>query len=408
MKVLQINGSDKGSGGAIALERLHQGLLKQNIDSRLLVGNSSTKSDRLEIIPPQPKMAKLLSAITWRLGLNYVDLVSSFNLDQHPFYQETDILNFHNLHGGYFNYLAIPQLTRIKPAVWTLHDMWSFTGHCIYSYDCARWKGGCGSCPYPHTYPGIQQDKTSWEWKLKNWVYHRSNLVIVTLSTWLTKQAQESILNRFPIHHIPNGIDTEVYQPLDSKLCRNLLDIPQDKKVLMFGAQSLADLRKGGDLLIKALQQLPESLKQETILLTMGNSGGENADTVGMETVNLGYLNSDHLKSVAYSAADLFVFPTRADNLPLVLQESMACATPMVSFAVGGVTDLVRPDITGYLAQPEDAQDLSKGIVQLLEDKNLRQRLSQNCRGIAIEEYSLVIQAGKYINLYRQILFRKN
>lgn len=408
MKVLQINGSDTDGGAAIAGYRLHQGLLTQNINSRLLVGNSRSNSDRIATIDRQRQKEKLISAFTWRLGFNNIDSVGSFDVIKHRFYREADLLNFHNLHGSYFNYLAIPQLTKTKPAVWTLHDMWSFTGHCIYSHDCDRWKNGCGKCPYPDTYPGVQKDNTRWEWQLKNWVYNRSNLVIVTLSQWLSDRVRQSILNRFPIYHIPNGIDTNAYQPLDPQLCRTILDIPQNKKVLMFGAQSLADSRKGGDLLVRALQALPESLKQETILLTMGNDSTEIGKTVAIKTINLGYLNSDRLKSVAYSATDLFIFPTRADNLPLVLQESMACATPMVSFNVGGVPDLVRPHVTGYLAQPENTKDFSNGIVQLLEDENLRQQMSQNCRAIAIKEYSLEIQAQRYIDLYRQVLQRNS
>ncbi|ELS02156.1 glycosyltransferase [Xenococcus sp. PCC 7305] len=404
MKVLQINNSDHQGGAAIAGYRLHQGLLNQNIDSHLLVGSSTEQCDRVTVIPSQAKIEKLVASITRPLGLNYVNLLSSFALGKHNLYQAADILNFHNLHGGYFNYLAIPAITKAKPAVWTLHDMWGFTGHCVYSLDCDRWKTGCGNCPYPHSYPVVQTDNTHWEWKLKNWVYNRANLVIVTLSKWLTKQVQQSLLSHFPIHHIPNGIDTDAYQPIDPQLCRTALDIPPHKKVLMFGAQSLADSRKGGDLLVKALQGLPASLKQEIILLTMGNCSREIGNTLGMKTINIGYIDSDRIKSIAYSASDLFVFPTRADNLPLVLQESMACATPMVSFEVGGVPDLVRPGITGYLAKPQDTQDFSNGIVQLLEDKNLRQQMSQNCREIILNEYSLATQTKHYINLYRQIL----
>jgi glycosyltransferase involved in cell wall biosynthesis len=212
------------------------------------------------------------------------------------------------------------------------------------------------------------------------------------------------MLNRFPIHHIPNGIDTEAYQPLEAEQCRSLLGIPTGKKVLMFGAQSLKDSRKGGDLLLKALFSLPESLKAETVLLTLGNGGEAISEAAGMQTLNLGYLSSDRVKAIAYCAADLFVFPTRADNLPLVLQESMACGTPMVSFKVGGIPDLVRPGVTGYLATPEDAQDFCNGIVQLLEDEALRDRMSQQCRAIALAEYPLELQAQRYIELYRQAM----
>lgn len=404
MKILHVNQSDISGGAAIAAHRLHQGLLAQPVESRLLVGHVTLKSDRVAAVPRSYRTEAQLSRFTDGLGLNYLNITGTFKVSKHAFYQQADILNFHNLHNGYFNYLAIPSLTKSKPAVFTLHDMWSFTGHCAYSYDCDRWKTGCGQCPHPETYPTIHKDNTRLEWKLKSWVYRRSNLAIVTPSRWLTEQAQQSMLNRFSVHHIPYGIDTEVYQPLDSNQCRSLLNIPPDKFVLMFGAQTLTDSRKGGDLLLKALSNLPASLKTETVLLTLGDSSESLAKAIGIETLNLGYVSNDRFKAIAYSAADLFIFPTRADNLPLVLQESMACGTPMVSFKIGGVPDLVRPGVTGYLAIPEDSDDFSTGIVQLLEDKALRDRMGQNCRAIALQEYPLKLQAQRYLELYEHLL----
>jgi glycosyltransferase involved in cell wall biosynthesis len=406
MNILHINQSDQlGNGAGIAGYRLHQGLLAHGVDSRILVGILNTSSDRVASVPrTQRLIERILYKFTWPYGLNDINCISSFDIPKHSFYKNADVLNFHNLHTGYFNYLVIPSLTQSKPAVFTLHDMWSFTGHCSYSYDCEAWKIGCGKCPYPDTYPAITRDNTRLEWKLKNWVYSRSNLTIVTPSRWLTEQAQQSMLNGIPIHHIPYGIDTKAYQPLNYEQCRSVLGIPPNKKVLMFAALDLKYTRKGADLLFKALQSLPESLKAEIILLTIGHGGESIADAVGMLNLNLGYVSSNHLKSIAYSAADLFVFPTRADNLPLVLQESIACGTPMVSFKIGGVPDLVRPSITGYLARPEDTQDFCNGIVELLEDGEQRDRMSQNCRAIALEEYTLELQAQRYIELYRQVL----
>jgi glycosyltransferase involved in cell wall biosynthesis len=286
----------------------------------------------------------------------------------------------------------------------TLHDMWAFTGHCAYSYDCDRWKTGCGRCPYPQTEPAVRRDSTSWEWKLKRWVYDHANLQIVAPSRWLTDLAKQSLLNRFPIHRIPYGIDTEGYQPLDLDYCRTALGIPRNQKVLMFAAARLNDSRKGFDLLIQALNQLPSQLKQETVLLVIGDNGEAIAKTVGMTVINLGFVQHDRLKAIAYSAADLFIFPTRADNLPLVLQESMACGTPIVSFKVGGVGDLVRPGLTGYLAESGNAEDFCRGIVQLLEDQVLLQQMRQQCRAIALEEFELATQTQQYIDVYRKAL----
>jgi glycosyltransferase involved in cell wall biosynthesis len=370
----------------------------------MLVELKKTKSNDIKEIQRKRNTENLISRFTYRLGLNYISHFNTFNLSKDSFYQQSDILNLHNIHGDYFNYLALAKLTQEKPTLWTLHDMWSFTGHCAYSYDCERWQTGCGNCPYLDVVPPVPRDNTAIEWKLKNWIYQHSNLTIITLSHWLTQQAKKSLLNRFSIHHIPNGIDTQAYQALDSLECRSVLGIPPHKKVLMFVAFGLSDPRKGGDLLIQALQNLPNSLKQETVLLTIGEGGENLSELVSIPVISLGYVSGDRLKSIAYSAADIFIFPTRADNLPLVLQESMACGTPMVSFNIGGVPDLVRPHQTGLLAKPEDAEDFTQKIIELLEDNSQREKLSQTCREIALKEYPIELQAKRYIELYRQVL----
>lgn len=407
MNILHINQSDINGGAAIAGYKLHQGLLEKGLDSRLLVASPQTKSNFVAPIPRKMRWEERIAPTTESLGFNYLQFVGSFVIPRHKFYQQADILNFHNLHSGKFSYLALPLLNLNKPAVFTLHDMWSFTGHCAYSYGCDRWQTGCGKCPHLNSYPAVKKDNTHWEWWLKKIVYQLSKLTIVTPSKWLANKAKQSMLNRFSIRYIPNGINTEVYQPFHKEECRFKLGISQDKKVLMFGAQDLKNPIKGGDLLVKALKNLPETLKAETVILTMGNKGNLFSEDLGLKSFNLGYVTSELQKAIAYSAADVFVLPTRQDNLPLVLQESMACGTPLVSFEVGGVPELVRNEITGYLAHPENPQDLSCKLTKVLENSNLRANLSKNCRRIAIEEYSLELQTKRYIRLYKDILGKK-
>jgi glycosyltransferase involved in cell wall biosynthesis len=409
MKILQVHEVDYPGtgGGAIVMHRLHLGLRKAGIDSTILCKRKKLRSSESTIIPRGALLTRAesqLKRITSRLGLNDIHCLSTFKIKKLEAYLEADILHLHCIHGGFFNYLALPGLTATKTAVFTLHDTWPYTGHCSYSYDCNRWKTGCGHCPYPENYPSIRRDNTALEWRLKNWVYGRSRVIIITLSSIQTANVKQSMLNRFPIHQIPNGIDTQTYEPLDREECRRVLGIPKAKKVLMFAATALNAVNKGGDLLIKALQLLPHSLKAEVVLLMLGEGGESLQERVGVETVNLGYVNNDRLKALAYSAADLFVLPSRAESLPLVLQESMACGTPMVAFKVGGMIDLIRPGLTGYLANLEDAEDLAKGLIQLLENDTLRAYMSQQCRKIALEEYSLELQIQRHIELYRQLV----
>jgi glycosyltransferase involved in cell wall biosynthesis len=282
--------------------------------------------------------------------------------------------------------------------------MWALTGHCGFSFDCDRWKIGCGKCPYPNAAPSIKRDGTRIEWQLKNWVYSRSNLSIVSKSKWLTEMAKQSMLSRYPIYEIPNGIDTEMYQPLNREKCRIELGLPLNKKVLMFAAVRLDDYRKGGDLLLKALQSLPESLKAETVLLVIGKEGKAIAETIDIPVYDLGYLSDEDRKASCYSGADLFLFPTRAETFGNVALESIACGTPVVSFKVGGVPDQVRPGITGYLAESENVNDFCEGIIQLLEDKSLHNFMSQQCRVIALQEYSLELCVQRHVHLYQTLV----
>lgn len=404
MNILHINQSDISGGAAIAAYRLHQGLLDTSVGSKLLVDKSKIDNDLVSTIQRHRSLESLSSKLTYHLGLNYINHLSTFKVHNHPFYLDSDVLNFHNIHGGYFNYLLLPTLTRTKPAVLTLHDMWSFTGHCAYSFDCDRWKTGCGKCPNLNTYPAIARDSTAIEWKLKRWTYSHSNLVIVSPSQWLSNLAKQSLLGRCPVHTIANGLDTQKYKPLDRRGCRLSLGLPLDKKILLFAAKSIKDPRKGGDLLIGAFEKLPEALRREIILLVLGEGGSFSEASTGIPTMTLGYIGGDRVKAIAYSSADALVFPTRADNLPLTLQESMACGTPVVSFDVGGVPELVRPGITGLLAKPENSSDFAEKIVQLLEDDVLRQSMSNHCRRIAINEYSIELQARRYLSLYKQTI----
>jgi glycosyltransferase involved in cell wall biosynthesis len=140
------------------------------------------------------------------------------------------------------------------------------------------------------------------------------------------------------------------------------------------------------------------------MLLLLGRGGEAISKSVSFPCISLGHVDDDRFKAIVYSAADVFVHPTRGDNFPLVLQESMACGTPLASFRVGGVPELVRPGVTGYLAEPENASDLAEGIAQLLENNSLRRSMGQQCRTIALQEYGLELQVQRYVDLYRQML----
>ena len=409
MKILHVHEVDYPGtgGGAIVMHRLHVGLRRAGIDSRILCKRPKFAMPE-SIRIPYGKLSSVvepqLRRITGRFGLNDIHCLNTFNIRKLDAYLASDLLHLHCIHGGFFNYLALPSLTAAKTAVFTIHDTWPYTGHCSFAYDCDRWKSGCGHCPYPGNYPAVRRDGTAIEWRLKNWAYKNSRIVVVTLSSVQTANISQSMLRHFPVHQIPNGIDTEIYTPLDREECRRILGIAKNKKVAMFAATALNARNKGGDLLARALQLLPKVLQEQMVLLMLGEGGDALAKQVGIEVVNLGYVYHDRFKAVAYSAADVFVQPSRAETLPLVIQESMACGTPTVAFPVGGTIDLVRPGVTGYLAALEDPQDMAQRIEQILQNDSLRDFMSAQCRTIAVREYSLEMQVERHIELYRKLL----
>lgn len=409
MKVLHLtDGLTDGDGGAISVHRLHSALRKDGIDSKILCTIKPTPGPSDEIINLETskievRTANSLKKISRKFGLNGLLDPMHFKVMRNRAFLDADTITVQSI-DGVCSYLAVPTLTQRKPTVLVLHDMLNFTGHCFHSLDCERWKTGCGNCPYPNTPPRITIDNSRLAWKLKNQAFSRANLVVVAPSIWLVDLAKQSMLNRFSINHIPHGVDTEIYRPHEPELCRSVLNIPKGKKVLMFMATNLGNRLKGGDLFVKALQGLPESLKAETVILLLGGRGESLASSLGIRTIYLGYVGSDRLKAICFSAADCFVSPTRAESFSLVVLESLACGTPVVSQRVGGVPDIARHKVTGLLANPEDVEGFRDCIMEILENEALRREMRQHCRRIALEEYSIRLQAQRYIRLYQELL----
>ena len=409
MRVLHLTeGLADGDGGSISLHRLHRGLKGAGICSEVLCTakwpiGAPDDIIKLESSKDWARANYFLKNISRRMGLPGLLDPTHRQVMRNKAFLDADVLTVHNILGS-CSYLAMPVLTRSKPTVFVLRDMMSFTGHCFHSLDCERWKTGCGQCPYPNIFPAITVDNTRLAWKLKDWAFRRSHLAVVAQSTWMLGLARQSMLGRFPIHHIPNGIDTEIYRPHEQELCRSALNIPKGKKVLMFMVTHLTSRLKGGDLFIRAVQSLPQSLKAETVVLLLGRQGEKLANSLGLQAIYLGYVGSDLFKVMCYSAADCFVSPTRAESFPNVLLESIACGTPVVSLKVGGVPDIARHKVTGLLADPEDVDGFRDHIIELLENETLRSEMRQQCRKIALEEYSISLQAQRYIHLYQQLL----
>ena len=409
VSVVHINATDSAGGTARAGYRIHEGLKRLGARSRVLVGWKFGEDADVDTISAGPGrvLDRLCARATDRASLQYLFIPSSLALPSRRWVREADVIQLYSSHGGYFSHTILPRLSRLRPVVWRLSDMWPLTGHCAYSYGCERWKTGCGACPLLEDYPSLRHDRTAFLWRTKRRLYRDSRLVIVSPSQWLAGLVRQSpLLGERPLHVIPTGVDTEIFHPMPKAEARALAGIEPGGPVLFFNAQFLDDRRKGAVVLTQALERLSPDQRRQLRLVTVGALRDRRAWQAPVPTAHLGPIDDDRRLAALYAAADLCVLPTLADNLPNSALESLACGTPVVSFRVGGVPEVVRHLETGYLAAPEDAGELARGLARLLDDEPLRARLGGQGRTQMLDEHTLDRQAGRFLDLYRQMLER--
>lgn len=400
--ILSINTIDNKGGAANVAYNLCEDLnRKEQYQSTMLVDRIYSESNFTHnLMRDNSKEHRILYDVQHQEG--WLDLfhLSSFDIFNYEIFRKCDILHLHNIHGNYFTPLALPILTNHKPTVWTLHDMQALTGHCAHSFECERWIEGCHSCPYLKVYPEIAKDQVNTLWELKKTVYEESKLTVVCPSKWLKDKVERSILKNHSIHLIYNGIDETIFKITDKVLARKTLNLPQDKKILLFSADMGIDNKwKGGSYLLELYQVM--KCNDDILFLNVGTNGNKDSTE---KWINFEYVYDKHMMALLYSAADVFVYPSLADNCPLVVLEAMACGTPVVSFKTGGIPELVQHMETGYLAEYKDAKDLLNGVNLFVKDEILRKRFAMKAVSLAKEQFTLTKMVNEYINLYNVLL----
>jgi len=414
MNVLHLSTSDLGGGAAIAAYRLHGALKRCGVTSRMVV--RERKSADTDVIPAQPSgsnrsLLERLQAKQYSLERRWTAKAPSrdlcfFSDDRVPGpnrlrgLPKADVLNLHWVahlldYGRFFRSLAPGQ-----PLVWTLHDMAPMTGGCHYAMSCDRFTAQCGACPLMGSSTSRDLTRRIHDRKaaaLQNLSPEKT--VIVAPSNWLAEQARKSaLLGRFDVEVVPNGLDIEMFAPRDKAAARELLGFPQDTRIVLFAADHVGDHRKGMDLLRQALEGM--SVGPSVTLVAIGSAGA----WLPAGSLSLGRIENGRLMSYVYSAADVFVLPTRADNLPNVLVEALACGVPCVSFRVGGVTDVVQHGMTGILAEPEDVASLRDNLTSLLADEDLRAGMGRNGREAVLRQFADTLVADQYTRIYEQLI----
>jgi glycosyltransferase involved in cell wall biosynthesis len=410
MKILIVNTSDINGGAARAAYRLHNALLAEDVDSQMLVMNKS--SDDYTVVGPISKVEKVMTKLrptldslpirlykektktlfspSWFGFSGIVDKINEIN---------PDIVHLHWICSGM---MSVEDIARIKaPVVWSLHDMWAFTGGCHYDEECKGYEESCGNCKVLGS--NKENDLSRKVFKRKKKAFDsKQDMTIVGLSSWLKECSKSSTLLKDKKHiNLPNPIDIDIFKPFDKEKARELWNLPHDKKLVLFGAMgATSDPRKGFDELSDAMKKL----KNPNIeFVVFGSSQPKNAPDFGFKTHYLGHLHDDVSLVTLYSAVDVMVVPSLQENLSNAIMESLACGTPVVGFDIGGNSDMIEHQQNGYLAKPIESEDLAHGIEWVLNTTN-HDELCSNAREKVVREFEAKVVAEKYIKLYKGIL----
>lgn len=418
MKILIVNTNDKG-GAAIACKRLHYGLNLRGVTSQVLVRlkkNDWNKSD--VFIPNKYRYSlneikkRIFKRILKKINL-YRDVQQDFlknrnkslelfsfpnsdcNVTHYEFYDDCDIVNLHWV-ANFLDFKTFFENNK-KQVVWTLHDMNPFSGgeHYLESFIGIDEEG----FPIKRNLTKEEIKVAEENLKLKKEVISKiSNLTVVAPSKWLAEEASKSeVFQNVKIHHIPYGLNTCIFSPRDKNYSRELLNLPKDKKVILFVAESISSNRKGFVFLKRAFERLQNS---NLILCAIGSK------TTGLVSIQnvleLGPINDERLMSAAYSAADVFVIPSLMDNLPNTVLESLLCGTPVIGFPVGGIIDMIQDGKNGFLAEDISVNSLVIALKKFLSNTNCFD--SNKIRQNAVEKYDESVQSQKYIDLFTTIL----
>jgi glycosyltransferase involved in cell wall biosynthesis len=319
-----------------------------------------------------------------------------------------DIVHMHNLHGEYFDLRALPEISKNVPTFITLHDAWLLSGHCAHSFDCERWKSGCGSCPDLNIPPRIKKDRTEENWALKKEVFANSSLYIASPCQWMADKVMQSILKPAvkELRVIPNGIDTDAFKPYPKSDARDRWGLSKDRvNILMRGPLGQKDLYwRDDETLIRAFELL--STKYTSLKFDLYCYGGAKVDqTIGKLTIkSIGYFDSKEDMAEFLSATDLYIHASSADTYPNTILEVMSCGVPVLASDVGGINEQIEPGVNGFLYKSGDVDGLYQAIENCIEAPACLGQMGENAAAHVRKNNTLGHMTNAYLSWFREII----
>lgn len=421
MRVLIINTSERAGGAAVAASRLMDALNNNGVKAKMLVRDKTTENLSVVSLKPSPllrwhflweRLVIFCRLHFSKAHLFEIDIANSgTDITRLKEFQEADIIHLHWINQGMLSLNVIKKILRSgKPVVWTMHDIWPATAICHLTLGCRHFTKACQHCKYLPK-GGSDNDLSAKVWQQKQKMLRDHTIYFVACSRWLEGEAKASaLLKEQQITNIPNAIDTRIFSPGSQIEARRELQLPEDKKLLLFVCQRVTNQNKGMQYLIDACQQLKKQypdMQDTTGIVILGGHADEVSDQLPFPAYPLGYVNDERQLVNIYRAADAFVLPSLSENLPNTIMEAMACGVPCIGFRVGGIPEEIDHQKNGYVAAYRDASDLARGIRWLLNEAD-HDELSQQAIKKVMRNYTPTSVAMRYIEVYQHALAQKH
>lgn len=411
MRIALVHVADKGGGAERSVLTLHQSLLALGHDSRLYVASRHLDEPGVIQIPQNrtvPGLMRLTRYIENRLGIESLYAPTFRNLD--TVIGDVDVLHLHSLwklRNSYADLTGIVRLSKKYPTVMTLRDGWMMTGHCACPIGCDRWKTGCGACPDLKRAPAIPQDWTATNWKRKRRSIQKSDLHVTAVSTWLKKQIEASpIFAGKTIHVVQNSVDAKDFTPGDRIAARRSLGVPENGFVVLLAGQSIEGIHQGiSQHAVHALNALGDS---SIVAMLVGRSASIVAETLKTPCIQIPFREDPAAMAECYRAADLTIVPSEYETFGRVAAESLFCGTPVLSFATGGLTDIVEDGVNGRLVPTGDTQALKQAIAELKSGRALMTKMGTHCAESARQKFNIKRIASEYLQVYAQVIGQRD
>lgn len=404
MRVVHLSKNDIGGGAARAAFRLHTEMLNIGIDSKMFVLNKEKLGDdNIQSVTTLNKrifsLIRDFVNVAFSSFANKSKWIFSFDLigvntSKYLALKIADVIYVHWVNGGFMTIKNIEELLRLnKQVVFILHDMWSLTGGCHYSFECIQYsENSCRDCPLMESRSRKYFPRFFYKKKAEIFTKYK-NYQIVTPSKWLGDCARKvPYFSNTKISVIPNPLDYNIFKPSSKKGARSILNIDIDTKLILFVADlGTENPYKGWKFLEEALLKLSAESQYEIQVMVLGCDRNLELEKLLPYKIHFtGRLFDEYSLSLVYNAADVFVTPSLADNLPSTVLESISCGTPVVGFRVGGIPDMIKHQENGYLANYKSVDDLVKGIIFSFE----------NLHNVSLDPY---FDTHRILNLYKQL-----